>query len=160
MNLFLPVSIRISKLGSPRTNLLGTERSLLFIGCCLSYLPWPCMSASNNLAHSDMWPDDTETAQHFWGLNLKKERRGSSAFLGGGQRIKAALIWMSAPKDTSLQRANSLRSTCHSPKYQVLYDTHLNREVFWLSSQQPQSRYQQHYFTGGETEALRGKWEF
>lgn len=146
MNLFLPVSIRISKLGSPRTNLLGTERSL-FVHQLPPELPalvlYVCyvtilLTQIYHLGRQRLaW--EALSCPLFLGPELEEGKEESRAFLwgwGGGQRIKAALTLMPPPKDTGLHRANRNRSTCRLlSKYQVLCDTYLAK---YSESSQPQ----------------------
>lgn len=125
MNLFLPVSIRISKLGSPRTNLLGTERSL-FVHQLPPELPalvlYVCyvtilLTQIYHLGRQRLaW--EAHSCPTFLGLELEEGKDGSRTFLegtwawGSGQRIRAALTLMPPPKDTGLHRAIRNRSTC------------------------------------------------
>lgn len=122
MNLFLPMSIRILKLGSPRTNLLGTERSL-FVHQLLPELPaltfYVCyvtilltqihhLERKTSLRGSHL-PNISWAGT--WGRNGKIQGMWG---VGERQNIRAALTFMPPSKDTSLHRANHNRATCHS----------------------------------------------
>lgn len=150
MNLFLPVSIRISKLGSPRTNLLGTERSL-FVHQLPPELPALILCLlCNNPAYSAIPPGESETSlrgsflpnisgARTWG------RKGGIQGISGGARGDGEVVkeseppWIlkPPPEDTDLHRGNRNRSTCHllsirycgTPIYLSILNPHTTKTV-------------------------------